>query len=70
MVGIVSYGCTEKNYYVLYAKREFYCYKDFPLLSADDVKDWLCFNMSKEITELDKPKLKRTIVSMIRAIFI
>jgi len=38
-------------------KEKLFCFKDFPLLSARDIKDWLCFNMSKEMTEMDVLKL-------------
>ncbi len=34
-------------------KEKLFYFKDLPLLSARDIKDWLCFNMAKELTELD-----------------
>lgn len=38
-------------------KEKLFCFKDFPLLSARDIKDWLCFNMAKEITEIEMIQL-------------
>lgn len=34
-------------------KEKLLCFNDIPLLSARDIKDWLCFNMMKEMTEMD-----------------
>jgi SRSO17 transposase len=34
-------------------KEKLFCFKDLPLLSARNIKDWLCFNMAKEMTESD-----------------
>ena len=38
-------------------KEKLFCFKDLPLLSARDIKDWLCFNMAKELTEFDMIQL-------------
>ena len=38
-------------------KEKLFCFKDLPLLSARDIKDWLCFNMAKELTEIDMIQL-------------
>jgi len=38
-------------------KEKLFCFKDLPLLSARDIKDWLCFNMAKEMTEIDMMQL-------------
>ena len=38
-------------------KEKLFCFRDLPLLSARDIKDWLCYNMAKEMTEIDVLKL-------------
>lgn len=38
-------------------KEKLFCFKDLPLLSARDIKDWLCFNMAKELTEQEMLQL-------------
>ncbi len=38
-------------------KEKLFCFKDLPLLSARDIKDLLCFNMAKELTEFDMIQL-------------
>lgn len=38
-------------------KEKLFCFKDLPLLSARDIKDWLCFNLSKEMTEIEMMQL-------------
>jgi len=38
-------------------KEKLFCFKDLPLLSARDIKDWLCFNLAKERTEMDMLQL-------------
>jgi SRSO17 transposase len=38
-------------------KEKLFCFKDLPLLSARDIKDWLSFNMAKELTETDMIQL-------------
>jgi hypothetical protein len=38
-------------------KEKLFCFKDLSLLSARDIKDWLCFNMAKELTEIEMIQL-------------
>ena len=38
-------------------KEKLFCFKDLPLLSARDIKDWLCFNMAKGMTEIEMIQL-------------
>ncbi|MDF1515244.1 MAG: hypothetical protein P1S60_15655, partial [Anaerolineae bacterium] len=38
-------------------KEKLFCFKDLPLLSARDIKDWLCYNMAKELTEIEMIQL-------------
>jgi len=34
-------------------KEKLFCFKDLPLLSAHDLRDWLCFQFHKELTQDD-----------------
>ena len=34
-------------------KEKLFCFRDIPLLTARDIKAWLCFCMAKEINEMD-----------------
>ncbi len=38
-------------------KEKLFCFRDLRLLSARDINDWLCYNMTNEMTEIDVIKL-------------
>jgi len=38
-------------------KEKLFCFKELPLLSARVIKDWMCFNMAKEMTKIDMIQL-------------